>query len=252
MTTTLKPMLSNAGVQTKQSAVSNVGALAQKGGSSFFGGAFSLGYTVGYSGVTMLANPWLSYKKAKYEKKQMRMQADLYRMQAQAYNTAADDVWRAGHKNAAKISYQLGQDKATTKVAQAAGGIQVGASGSSAETLAAFDIVRDIQINDVMAAACADAWGYRRKAVDETNQALAYESTAKSISPWASAISAMASDALSMMDLTGGKKTNGGASYLDFASFSQLFKGSGSASSAGGGLFSGGKDASLSFSLGGK
>ena len=255
MTVTLKPMVSNSGVQTRQNAISNVGQVAQKGGGMGFGNAFSMGYTVGYSGVTMMFNPWLAYKKAKYEKKKMRMQADLYRMQAPAYHTAADDVWRAGQKQAASISYQLGQQKSSARNTMAAAGIQVGAAGSSAETLAAFDIVRDIQINDTMAAACANAWGYRRAAVDETNQAMAYEATAKSISPWAAAISTMASDAISLMDMNGGgQKTNGGASWKDFASFGQMFSSSGSSagSSAGGGIFSGGKGASMAFSLGGK
>ena len=257
MATVLYPASSTSSASKSNAVQSSAGAIAQGSKQAGFG-TFSTAFKVGYTGTNMIFSPWLAYKAAKYEKNAMKMQADLHNMQAQSYHTAADDTWRAGMKQAAGIGYQAGQVKSSNRVAQAAAGIQVGASGSAAEVQAGIDIVKEIQINDVMAATVANAWGYRRAAVDETNQALAYEAAAKDISPWAAAITTMANDALSLMN-SGGSGDSGGTTesgtgqktkqplqtnWQDFASLISSFKGMGSSS--------GGSAASMASSFGGK
>lgn len=257
MATVLHPAASTTSASKTNAVQSSAGAVAQGSSQAGFG-TFSTAFKVGYTGTNMIFNPWLAYKAAKYEKAQLQMQADLHDMQAESLHTAADDVWRAGMKQAAGIGYQAGQAKSSNRVAQAAAGIQVGASGSASEVQASIDIVKEIQINDVMAATVANAWGYRRSAVDETNKALAYESAAAEISPWVAAITTMANDALSLMN-SGGSGDSGGTTesgtgqktkqplqtnWQDFASLISSFKGMGSSS--------GGSAASMASSFGGK
>lgn len=260
MATVLYPAASTSSASKSNAVQSSAGAIAQGSSQAGFS-TFSTAFKVGYTGTSMMFNPWLAYKAAKYEKAQLKMQADLHEMQSESYHTAADDVWRAGMKQSAGIGYQAGQAKSSNRVSQAAAGIQVGASGTAAEIQTSIDIVKEIQINDIMAATVANAWGYRRTAVDETNQALAYEAAAKDISPWAAAITTMANDAMSLMNSgpggtteeSSGTKTKNPTStnWQDFASVFSNFKGMGS-TSGGGGIFSGGSAASMATSFGGK
>ena len=252
MATVLYPAASTSSASKSNAVQSSAGAIAQGSSQAGFS-TFSTAFKVGYTGTSMMFNPWLAYKAAKYEKAQLKMQADLHEMQSESYHTAADDVWRAGMKQSAGIGYQAGQAKSSNRVSQAAAGIQVGASGSAAEVQAGIDIVKEIQINDVMAATVANAWGYRRSAVDEQNKALAYESAASDISPWVAAITTMANDALSLMNSggSGGSSTEGAsgqksnqpaqANWQDFASFIGSFKGMGSSGASGAASFAGGK-----------
>ena len=99
---------------------------------------------------------------------------------------------------------------------QGAGGVRVAGSGSSAEVLASIDIVKEIRINQTLANAVTQAWGYRIQAVDSDNRALAYEYAAKSISPWASAISTAFKKVANM-----GSGSGGSATFADFRSFAQ-------------------------------
>lgn len=221
MTSVLVPMgkTSSASAST---AISKTGSAIGEVGGKISGG-FGLGYTVGSTAVQSLTAPWLAYRSAKYEKRQLKMQADLYAMQAKAQHTAADDIWRAGHKQAAGIGFEAGQAKSSTRVSQAAAGIQVSGSGSAAEIMTSIDIAKEMQINDVMAAACANAWGYRRQAVNSENQAMAARATASSISPWANALATIASGAL---DILNGKDSQGNkvAGINDFKAFGSTIK----------------------------
>ena len=183
---------------------------------SFNDGGFQQGFRVGYTAVDATFAPWLAYKGAKYEKRLMKMQQELATLQANRYRTAAEDAMRAGHDRAAAIGFDAGQAKGNVRVAQGAGGVRVAGSGSSAEVLASIDIVKEIRINQTLANAVTQAWGYRIQAVDSDNRALAYEYAAKSISPWASAISTAFKKAASMSSGSGGSAT-----FADFGSFAQ-------------------------------
>lgn len=140
----------------------------------------------------------------------------------------------------------------------AAAGVQVGTSGNSAEALASIDVVKEMQVNQVMANAVAQSWGYRRAAVQTGNEAMAVESAASDISPLLAAFVEMNNQALQMMNsgpgssgASGSSGKKGGMSVGDIKDFASLFKSSGgsagiSGSSSGGvsGLSSVGSGAS--------
>lgn len=219
----------------------------------FDSSGFGSGFTVGYTTVMAVASPILAYKGAKYEKAKLKMQANIYRMAAKSSSTAADDTMRAGEQQAAAIGYQAGQAKSSSRASMAAAGVQVGASGNSAEALASIDIVKEIQVNQTMANAVAQSWGYRKQAVSSLNQAYAQESAASDINPWVSALIQMNTDAINFMsnqkaptgpagsvsedaqskDSEGKKSAPGGlnASWQDFAEFRSFFKGGSSVGS---------------------
>lgn len=220
--------------------------------------AFNTGFTVGWGTIGTITEPWLTYRAAKYEKAKLKMQAGLMRMQQKAQYTAADDVMRGGERQAAAIGYQAGMAKSSSRASMAAAGVQVGAAGNSAEALASIDVVKEMQVNQVMANAVAQSWGYRRAAVQTGNEAMAVESAASDISPLLAAFVEMNNQALQMMNsgpgssgASGSSGKKGGMSVGDIKDFASLFKSSGgsagiSGSSSGGvsGLSSVGSGAS--------
>lgn len=220
--------------------------------------AFNTGFNLGWGTIGTITEPWLTYRAAKYEKAKLKMQAGLMRMQQKAQYTAADDVMRGGERQAAAIGYQAGMAKSSSRASMAAAGVQVGTSGNSAEALASIDVVKEMQVNQVMANAVAQSWGYRRAAVQTGNEAMAVESAASDISPLLAAFVEMNNQALQMMNsgpgssgASGSSGKKGGMSVGDIKDFASLFKSSGgsagiSGSSSGGvsGLSSVGSGAS--------
>lgn len=220
--------------------------------------AFNTGFTVGWGTIGTITEPWLTYRAAKYEKAKLKMQAGLMRMQQKAQYTAADDVMRGGERKTAAIGYQAGMAKSSSRASMAAAGVQVGAAGNSAEALASIDVVKEMQVNQVMANAVAQSWGYRRAAVQTGNEAMAVESAASDISPLLAAFVEMNNQALQMMNsgpgssgASGSSGKKGGMSVGDIKDFASLFKSIGgsagiSGSSSGGvsGLSSVGSGAS--------
>lgn len=199
-----------------------------------FGNSFLKGMKYGYMGEQMAVAPFLAYRKAKQEKNILNLQADLLELQAKSFQTAADDVMRAGHQESASVSYQTGQAKSSMRASQGASGVRVGATGSSAETLASFDIVKEIQTNQIMANAVAQSFGYRRKALDVQHRADAIRSAADSISPWASAITKHLGDAMESFSMFGNSYSSGQGGGLNVdtwknfgSSFASMFSSGG-------------------------
>ena len=160
---------------------------------------FLLGMKMGYMGEQITVGPFLAYRKAKQEKRILGWQAELQDLQTKALQTAADDTMRAGHRAIASATYQAGQLKASTRASMAAAGVRVGAAGSSAEILASQDIAKEMTAAQLYANAVAQAWGYRKAAVNSNNQALAIRAARKSISPWAAAITKHLSDGMALL-----------------------------------------------------
>lgn len=214
--------------------------------------AFNKGFTVGWGATGMITEPILAYRAAKYEKRKLYMQADLKRLQQKAESTAADDVMRGGERQAASIGYQAGQAKGSSRATMAAAGVQVGASGNSAEALASIDVVKEAQVNQVLANAVAQSWGYRKAAVQSANEAASFEAAAKDVSPLLAAFVELNNQIASAMDESGqdigskeskeskdsksSKKSGGGFSFGDVSDFMSLFGGGKGASSSGRGV----------------
>lgn len=153
-------------------------------------GGFGTGVSLGYSGVKTLTAPYLAYRAAKQERSLLQIQADLQDTQASIYQSAAEDVLRAGQQHVAALTYQLGQNIGTSRVAQAAAGVHVAGSGSMAEVLADQRITTEIQVNQILANAITASFGYQRAKVGSQAKALAYRSARGSISPWVNAMAA--------------------------------------------------------------
>lgn len=207
---------------TEADASSSMGQAIQSAPS--FGSDFMEGMKLGYQGTKMTIAPFLSYRKAKQQKKILGLQQELLEMQAQSYQTAAEDVMRAGHNASASVSYQMGQAKASARTSMAAHGVRVG-QGSSAEVLTSYDIAKEMQTNQIIANAVTQSWGYRRQAVNIENQALAVESAKNSISPWASAITSFITESMNSMNVVGSDFGGGqggifsGQTWKNFGSF---------------------------------
>lgn len=178
---------SNIGTSTQGSS-QIIDTVSQQMGN--IGGGFGMGYTMGYNGIKTLTEPYLAYRAAKHEKALLGMQADLANMQAMTYQTAAEDIIRAGHQQVAEATYNMGQSIASTRVSQASSGVRVAGSGSTAEVIANQRIVTEMQVNQIMANAINQSFGYQRGKVDAKGRALAFRSARSAINPWVSAIAA--------------------------------------------------------------
>lgn len=184
-------------------------------------------FTYGYQGAKVLTSGILAYRSAKYNKKILGMQAELSDMQAKAYQTAAEDVLRAGNQQVAAITFQAGQAKATTRVSQGSAGIRVSGSGSAAETLASIQVVTEMQVNQTLANAVAESFGYQRKKTQQKMNSIAVRSAQSSINPWASAIastlsaSAKAAPTIASAYMGGSSGGAGGAASSASGSFKQ-------------------------------
>lgn len=154
---------------------------------------FGQGFNIGYQSAKVLTAPFLAYRAAKQEKAILGMKADLSDFNARSYQTAAEDVLRAGQQKVASITYRAGQAKAQTRVSQAKAGIRISGSGSAAEVLASQAIVTEMQVNQTLANSIIQSFGYQRKKVDAQVNSLAIRSAQKQVSPWASAITSFIS-----------------------------------------------------------
>lgn len=189
-----------------------------------FGSDFVQGMKLGYMGTQTLTAPFLAYRKAKQQKTILGLQQELLEMQAKSYQTAAEDVMRAGHNASGQVSFQIGQAKASARASTGARGVRIGV-GSSAEVLASYDIAKEMQTNQIISNAITQSWGYRRQAVNVQNQALAVESAKNSISPWAAAVTTFISTSLDALNSVGTDFGNGeggvmnGQTWKNFANF---------------------------------
>ena len=232
----------NAQQYSQSSAWSSTAANVQTATNSSPAGSsmwcFNKGFTVGWGATGTITEPLLTYMSAKYEKRRLYQQTELLRLQQKEQSTAADDVMRGGERQAASIGYQAGQAKSSSRASMAAAGVQVGAAGNSAEALASIDVVKEMQVNQVMANAVTQSWGYRKAAVQTGNEALATERAAKDISPLLAAFVEFNNQMAQMMDEGGGgadgsadggksRKPKGLASGFkvsDVSDFASIFK----------------------------
>lgn len=220
--------LSSSGYQdmTAYGAFRNVGQSIQdmpSGGSNFV-----RGMKLGYAAEAGTVGVFMAYHDARRQRNIIRMQAELIDLQTKALDTAADDAMRAGYQQAASIGFQAGQAKASQRASMGASGLQVGV-GSSARVLTSTDIAKEMSVNQVMANAVTESFGYRRQAANSRSQALAVRASANQIKPWAAALSQLVGSAMMGFEMFGGSSGGGGGGgSFDFSSIASMF-GSGSA-----------------------
>lgn len=203
---------------TQAGGAQNIGQGLMNSNAPGQAGQFLTYMKYGYQGAKMTLNQFLVFHQAKQQKRILGWQAELQDIQTKALQTAADDTMRAGHQAIAATTYKYGQQKSSSRVAMAAAGIRVGGEGSSAEVLASQDIAKQMEVATLYANAVAQAFGYRKQAVNSANQALAIRAAQKSISPWAAAITTSISDALNGTSMIGDMDFKGMGKDLGFGS----------------------------------
>ena len=139
----------------------------------------------------------------------MQMQQDLSDLNAKAYQTAAEDVLRNGNLAVAGITADAGQAKSAARVSQASAGIRISGSGSAAEVMTSMDIAKEMAVNQTLANAVTQSYGYKRKETQQRMNSVAIESTKSSISPWASALNAFNTTSLTFAQAFGGSMGGG-------------------------------------------
>lgn len=223
--------LSSAGYRnmTALGAFQNVGQSIQDMPSG--GSEFVQGMKLGYAAEKGTIGVFVAYHEARRQRNIMRMQAELIDLQTKSLDNAADDAMRAGMQQAASIGFQAGQAKASQRASMGASGLQVGV-GSSARVLASTDIAKEMAVNQTMANAVTQSFGYRKQAAYSRSEALAVRAAADQIKPWASALSAMVSSAMmgaEMFGMGGGSGGGGGGGGFDLSSIANIFSSAGSA-----------------------
>lgn len=105
---------------------------------------------------------------------------------AQIAEMGAQQALRAGAQQVAQITQRAGQLKARQRAGFAASGVAVGV-GSSAETMATTDIMKEVDAQTAKVNALQSAWGYRRQAIMLDAQSKASKimaSANRSAAPW--------------------------------------------------------------------
>ena len=162
--------------------------------------------------VGMIAQPFLAYRQAKYEKKLYGMRAELAEMTASQYQTAAEGIIKASHTQVAAITHQAGQVKASTRVSQAASGVRVSGTGSAAEVLTSQDIAKEMSVNQTLMNGITQSFGYQRKKVESQIDAIGLRAAQDAVSPWTAALATITNPQNLMKGFTGMFGGTGGAS----------------------------------------
>lgn len=113
-------------------------------------------------GVTSAVDTYNSYR---LKGESLRGQSAAYASNAQMAELAAQQAQRAGEAQIAQITYRAGQVKAKQRAGFAANGVAVGV-GSSAETLASTEAMKQIDVQTAKMNALMSSWGYRRQAAN--------------------------------------------------------------------------------------
>lgn len=108
---------------------------------------------------------------AKYNNATLQAQANIARLNAQTMELQAQGALRAAERETLKTSMRAGQVKSAQRAALAANGIAVG-EGSAAELQASTDIVKQMDMQQIMTNAWGQAGAARMQATSHEGQAL--------------------------------------------------------------------------------
>lgn len=140
------------------------GAQAPSGLQQGLGGA-SIGLAIGQAIGGMYA-AWRGGKTLDYVAKQKAAIAEENRQMAQL---SAESAYLQGQAQVAQLTYRAGQIKAKQRTAFAANGVVLG-EGSSAETMASTDLMKEIDKRTAQMNAMSAAWGYKQQAIQASAQ----------------------------------------------------------------------------------
>lgn len=141
-------------------------------GQQALGGA-AIGLAIGQA-IGSIYSAWQSGKTMKYVAKQKAAIAEENRQMAQL---SAESAYLQGQGKIAQLTYRAGQIKAKQRAAFAANGVVLG-QGSTAETTASTDLMKEMDMNTAKLNAMASAWGYKQQALQANAMGGVYQATA--------------------------------------------------------------------------
>lgn len=144
-------------------------------------------YGVGASIVSAVASMFSTYFQAKSQKKVATYQAEMEERNRQMAELSAHMALQQSNWNISQRTQQAGQLKAAQRVRMGASGVKVGV-GNSKEVLASTEIIKQIDVNQLVVNGYREAWGIRSRGLGNAMQATATRSYASSINPIGSAL----------------------------------------------------------------
>jgi hypothetical protein len=130
------------------------------------------------------------YYGAKSQQSGLRFQADIADVNARIAELGAQSALDRGQRQVGALTLQAGRLKSRQRAAMAANGIDLGV-GSAAEVQASTDIMKEIDVDTIIANAVRTAWGYRVEATNYQNDAMMKRATARTISPLATGVASL-------------------------------------------------------------
>lgn len=124
----------------------------------------------------------------------LEAQASMADTNARIAEISAQTALAAGQKEVANLTRKAGQLKSRQRVAMAANGIDL-TSATATEILASSDLMKEEDVNTIVANSARNAWGYRMVGVNSTNDALMKRAAADAISPTGAAVGTLFSSA---------------------------------------------------------
>jgi hypothetical protein len=166
-----------------------MGAAAGASASNFFGATAGPLMVIGAIG-----SAFGSYYQAKAQRTQLRLQADISRINARVAEGAAQSTLLAGQRQEQATRLKTAKLKSTQRATMAARGIDLG-SDTALTILTGTDVMGEIDANTVAANAVRAAWGYRTEGTNSQIAASMSEANARGVSPMASATSSLLGNA---------------------------------------------------------
>jgi hypothetical protein len=123
-----------------------------------------------------------AYWNAKSQKNTLKASARLADVDARSAELSAQSELLRGERQVGALTMQAGQVQARQRAAIAANGFDL-AVGSAAELQATTDVIKEMEVNTLLANAVRGAWGHRMQAQESTNQADMMRATASAINP---------------------------------------------------------------------
>lgn len=171
--------------QTSMLAAQDAGMGAAAGASNFFGAAAGPMMAMG-----AISSAFGAYYQSKAQKTQLRLQADISRINARVAENAAQSTLLSGQRQEQSTRLRTAQLKSTQRAKMAGRGIDLG-SDTALNILTGTDVMGEIDANTVAANAVRAAWGYRTEGTNSQIAASMASANAAGISPMASATSSL-------------------------------------------------------------
>ncbi len=133
-------------------------------------------------GLGATASAFGSYYASKAQKLALAVSADVSDINARMAETAAQQALLSGQREEQRVRLNTANVKSAQRVNLAASGVDI-SSGSAANVLKSTDVMGEIDALTVKDNAMRQAFGYRARGIDSTNQALMSRAQASAISP---------------------------------------------------------------------